>query len=432
MIARTQRQAAAALFLGWVLIALVGCLPDSTPDPGDPGPEARPSAQTAKVSGQFVYLTWSQVDTARSMTVNFSLPGSDYGDRKTEIEVRFEAKKADGNPANYSRSAPMQVRWVPGVDRAIASADLSGLQPATRYHFVISQGTRALTAEGSFRTMPADSQAIRLVAGGDMDAGSDFAELSRLAAKESPDAALIGGDIAYDFGLVKNFEQWEKWFQIWAKTMVTPDGRMIPMIVAIGNAEVDGGFGKTLEAAPLFAAYFQQEKQRTYFSRRLNAQTILLTLDSGHVTPLDGEQLTWMKSELKRWKTVPLKLALYHVGLYPAFAPLTYAHMLDGRKHWLPVFDEEAVTLAFEHHDHTAKRTKPLRNGRVVGAGEGTIYVGDGGWGQSLTKPDLARDYLEYAESIRHFWRVDISASAASVTAIGQDGQPHHSFKVKR
>src|SRR5688572_27327786 len=69
--------------------------------------------------------------------------------------------------------------------------------------------------------------------------------------------------------------------------------------------------------------------------------------------------------------------------MYPS--RLSYGHGAALRDAWLSNFSKHNLTIAFECHDHTYKRTKLLRNGRVDPAG--TLFIGDGNLGVSSPSP---------------------------------------------
>jgi len=46
----------------------------------------------------------------------------------------------------------------------------------------------------------------------------------------------------------------------------------------------------------------------------------------------------------------------------------------------VPLFEKHNVDFVLEHHDHTFKRTHPLRGGHIDS--NGIVYLGDGSWGQ--------------------------------------------------
>jgi len=95
----------------------------------------------------------------------------------------------------------------------------------------------------------------------------------------------------------------------------------------------------------------------------------------------------------------------------------TYSDL--GREHWAPVFDEMGLTVGFENHDHTYKRSHLLKGGRISTDGSGTLYLGDGCWGRSPRQVEYEeRWYLKHSESALHFWVVDVSSEAMVYKAV--------------
>ena len=81
--------------------------------------------------------------------------------------------------------------------------------------------------------------------------------------------------------------------------MIDPKGRLIPMVVCIGNHEVDGGYGKPREAAPFFFALLDGlYPERSYATLDFGDYLSLVLLDTGHVAPIDGEQTSWLDRAL--------------------------------------------------------------------------------------------------------------------------------------
>jgi acid phosphatase type 7 len=110
--------------------------------------------------------------------------------------------------------------------------------------------------------------------------------------------------------------------------------------------------------------FFDSFRCRSWNVHRVGNTTIL-ALDSGiNLYPDNPDQIDFMKRELSQ----PFyynKIALYHVPLYPSIYlnnPLASAL----RTAWLSIFDENQVTVAFENHDHAYKRSKLLKDGKVI------------------------------------------------------------------
>ena len=248
---------------------------------------------------------------------------------------------------------------------------------------------------------------------------------SWLAARTDPSFALIGGDLAYCRGLPEGYARWQQWFADWEATMRAPDGRLIPIVAAIGNHDRRDSRDTVAgsDPAPFFKGFFYQDPAgKSYFARRFGARVALFVLDSGHLAPHAGAQRDWLAAQLQEKADVPVLFALYHVALFPAHQPIAKAADA-GRAEWLPLFDAFHLTAAFENHGHLQKRTLPLRAGEPVTDGSGTMYFGDGCWGKSHTqRPRASRDYVAAASSRRHFWKVSVAKQGVRYEAVGGFG----------
>ena len=128
-----------------------------------------------------------------------------------------------------------------GVDRTVHVVELTDLEPGTSYHFVVGDPISGFREERRFRTVPADGSPIRFVTGGDMGTGLMPRMISARAAEQNPAFALLGGDISYASGRLKRYHKWPAWFADWEATMRTPDGHLIPMVVASVSIEFTSG-----------------------------------------------------------------------------------------------------------------------------------------------------------------------------------------------
>ena len=355
------------------------------------------------------------------MTVHYHTLGPFEG-----THVYYDTQPRHGELARYAAHARGFERRIEGVDRVVHVAPLTRLRPDTVYWFVAGDPTSGFRRERSFRTLPADDSPIDFVAGGDMSTGWLPRLTSWSAARTQPRFALLGGDLAYCGGRPEGYARWQRWFEDWDASMRTSEGHLIPIVAAIGNhdrrepEETPAG----VDPAPFFTGFFYQDPAgRSYFSRRFGARVALCVLDSGHLTPHDGAQRDWLEAELRQHAEVPVRFALYHVALYPAHHPID-APVEAGRTAWLPLFDEHRLTACFENHGHLQKRSLPLRAGRPVADGGGTVYFGDGCWGKSRPRPPRAgRDFVATASARRHFWKVSLSKQGANYQAIDAFGR---------
>lgn len=363
-----------------------------------------------------VYLTW-QNDPSTTMTVNFHSPKA-----HENVRLLFDDESHDGEVAAYEQDATGSMHQIPGLKdgRYIYVIEATDLDPGKTYHFVVADGDKALTKERRFRPLPPKDAPIRFISGGDMSILPRAHRMTKMAGNMNPMFGLIGGDIAYANGEFKNAWMWDKWLNMWDRNMVTDDGVMIPMVLALGNHEANDSEGSPEEVAPFFYGYFAQGGA-PYFTKQLRQDTVLIILDTGHSVPHGGEQATWLEETLKAHQDTRNTIALYHAPLYPSHRGFDDRRAVAGRENWLSLFDTYGLRVALENHDHTFKRTKVLRNNEV--AEEGTVYLGDGSFGVSPREiPEPDRWYLEKASGTPHIWLVEIDANGMHYTAVSESG----------
>jgi hypothetical protein len=379
-----------------------------------------------------VYLTW-QGDSGTTMTVNYHT--REHGG----ISQVYYDTVSCGDPAAYAFRADGESHRIEGLKTgsAIHWVELRDLEPGATYYFVAGDAENGFSPEYRFRTIPDDDRSLRFLVGGDMEVGSSARALLAQAGRREPQFVVLGGDLAYVNGKLKDRDKWQTWFDNWQANMTTPSGYMVPMVLTIGNHEVSGGYGQTPAQAPFYFAYFAQAGPQSYYVRRFGRNVILYVLDSGHVAAHGGEQAAWLEAEMQRSEAVPYRFAAYHVPLYPGYRSYKGKHSQQGRQHWLPLFDRYQLTTAFEHHDHVLKRSKILRHNQV--AEKGTLYLGDGcmgktpRWVYGPRREDRRRRwYLEKVARKRHFWQVDVDRERVVFQAVDKDGQVVDRYALER
>lgn len=365
-----------------------------------------------------VYLTW-QNDPHTTMTVNVQSLGKDY-----PVEVLYGQESCQGKPELYPHQTVGTSKEIPGVEpkRTIHTFELTNLKPGEMYYFVLKTKKGTYSSEYKFRTVPNDGSPLHFVIGGDMGILPAAPKLLHQAGKLNPQFLVIGGDIAYANGDVKNDWIWDIWFNNWEKHMITTDGCLIPIIAGIGNHEVNKKEASVPqeERAPFYLGYFAQGG-KTFFMRHFHPYLSLIVLDSSHIVSV-AEQTEWLQTSLQASEQFPFIIPVYHVPLYPSHRPFDGGVSVEERNLWLPLFDEYHVPVCFENHDHTFKRTKPMRNNQPDE--NGTIYLGDGCFGVNPREiKNAGLGYLEKASSKRHFWLVEINEHGLNAKAYDEHGE---------
>jgi hypothetical protein len=375
-----------------------------------------------------IYLTW-QHDPTTTMTVQWITPQNCPGDDIIEYQKTSSCSWKRLQGAHET---------LPGKDAAVLHrVEINNLLPNAEYRFRVSK-------EGHphrFKTLPATLKApLRFVVGGDIyhDTIEDVKETNVQAAKRNPDFALLGGDLAYSAeeagATPEKGERWLTWLSAWQQTMITPDGRMIPMVTTIGNHETEGRYGQTPDRAAYYYALFPTPCNRGYYTFDVGNYLSIAVLDSGHTHPVPGAQTQWLDAALfERQKTLHL-FAIYHVPAYPSVRQMDSKISPLIREFWVPLFEKYNVKAAFEHHDHAYKRTARIKNGKVDPTG--VVYIGDGAWGVAEPRhPRKEGDsgdswYLVKTAAVRHFILVTLDGNKRSFEAISSTGETIDTYEI--
>lgn len=354
-------------------------------------------------------LTWQQ-DPTTTMTIDWHTRNANES-----VVVRYRVAAEGGEWA----STLGDTRPFPYSDRFIHRVELTGLQADTEYQFQVNEFTRLR----KFRTMPQTitDRAVKFVAGGDVRHDIDWADqTARQVMKYEPDFVLWGGDMAYADGRADRVERWYELLDTTMQVLVTPTGRMVPVLASNGNHEVKGGYyrnndheqrrdfppytqtnGSRAQIAPYYYSLFAFPGQPGYGVMDVGDYLSVVLLDTDHTNPIGGQQTDWLKGVLAARTGVPHVFPIYHVGGFPSVRNPNGLTHRNVREHWVPLFESSSVRVVFENHDHVFKRTFPIRNGGI--SSDGVVYMGDGAWGTSTR--ELGRDHTEHA------WYLDRAAS---------------------
>ena len=313
-----------------------------------------------------------------------------------------------------------------GSGLEVCQVQLTGLTPDTGYRVFL--GDKEFRA----RTLPVKRpNRTSFVTGGDMMLTPEWHKDGvKAMAFRSPSFALLGGDLAYADG--KSVDRWLDWIEVYADHAVSEDGYSIPFVVAIGNHEVAGGYGKTPKEAPMFYNLFPFPKKLTsFYAIDLYEDLSVVVLDSFHTNPVES-QVEFLKSSLSSRKDRTHLFALYHFPAYGIMKGGLSHHLSKSiRKHWVPLFDEYGLDAAFENDHHLYKRSKLLKGGKVDFGG--TLYIGDGAWGVPTRKPsEMEFWYVEKFEPTRHVIEVEIKDNVRTYRAINHDKKVFDEFVDER
>jgi hypothetical protein len=295
-------------------------------------------------------------------------------------------------------------------------ARLSGLQSATIYYFVI-RDSEGNSLRYCFRTLPAETRSkISLIAGGDSRNHREARQnANRLVAKLRPDAVLFGGDMTFS----GTPEQWIEWFDDWQMT-ISADARLYPVVVSRGNHEADN---------QVLVDLFDVPSPDVYYSVPFCGDLLqVFTLNT--LIPTGGAQRDWLEKELKNGQGKIWRLVQYHHPMRPHVARKTERDDLVA--HWAPLFAKYNVQLAVECDAHVAKYTWPLvaatgknaHEGFVRDDANGTVYIGEGGWGAPLRPANDAKPWTRDCASLNHVHWIFVDRDNMVIRTLQTDNAP--------
>lgn len=358
-----------------------------------------------------LYLTWS-ADPTTTMTIHWHTPEHEPNDT-----IYLESTDHEWH-AVIGSHAPLHYLFVHTVR-------LAHLQPDTEYQFRIGRDPKIY----KFRTAPNSlDHPIQFIIGGDADQTTKlFRKMNETIVKKDPLFCVIGGDLAYainktPFQIASSaFNRWISFLSIWKEQMITAEGRLIPMLITVGNHDISG------ENDELFFTLFPFSEKKLYRSIDFGAYLSLILLDTDHYHPIEGEQTNWLNKSLSERTNTKYRFAVYHEAAYPSHYPFQGTIPKKIRTFWCPLFDKYKLTAAFENHNHAFKRTHPLTNNEIDP--EGIIYFGDGCWG---AKPRKTNDMWYLAKRARknNVYFMQLTTTEAHIQAIDLVGDTLDSVNI--
>lgn len=328
-----------------------------------------------------------------------------------------------------THSAPYTLRDIErevGMQSWSHNVYLGDLEPATTYYLTVVSDGQA-SQEFHFITAPADSSQVRVLAVGDSrtpPAGITSSEserrkvnsLMRRQFEEHPNiiAMLHGADYT-------NRAYWGElywWLTDHTELTTTSDNRLLPIIPARGNHDLDIGFEEMF--------WWPDRETDYYYTTHLNSEVSLITLNTE--ISRGGDQRIWLENQLaelrpqKRWL-----IAMYHRPAYPSVRD--YEGSAPQRLAWVPLFEQYGIDLGYESHDHALKRTHPIYQNKIDEE-RGIIYFGDGGGGVLQRQPDPSRWYLAVTGRHYHVHLLTFSDEKLEIKAVTIDDEVVDEFEL--
>ena len=380
------------------------------------GPLAR---EPLSASGlETLFLTWAD-DPLRTMRIQWI---SSSLQKPSGVDLFYQMKNESTWIKTSSSSHPFG-----SIEHWVNRVDLSSLTPGTDYRFRVSNQPEIF----QFKTAPEKlEQPLCFAEGGDIGTDpSTVIPLHRMAASWEPLFGFVGGDISYSNGSDVYTEL--RYFKLWSAQMRGAENRLIPMVAAIGNHEVQGGYQKTRAEAPFFYALFEGlfKGSGAYGTLDFGSYLSIIILDSHHTCQVE-HQTEWLRATLAKRAKITHRLVAYHVPAYPAVRKFNEPISVSIRNQWVPVLETAGIQVVFEHHDHAFKRSKKLINGQESPVG--VTFVGDGAWGRPPRpiRAQDASDGLLKRESSLNVWKVTLTDSQIDLLALNEKSEELDHFVI--
>lgn len=343
-------------------------------------------------------------------------------DPRSEMAVSWSTAGPVANPVldvgldeSYGATFAAETRSVVGTPSLYHHVRVPGLQPDTAYVYRVRHDGGESTP-ASFRTAPDDAEPFTFTAFGDQGTSEDASAITQVVRDAAPAFQFHVGDLCYAYrvGLGNPLEPAppiqaltpiltdQSVWDVWLAT-ITAQAATAPWMTTTGNHEMEYGYGPL--GYDSYNARFALPQNGpagapdVYAFRYGNAGFIALDgndasyeikANQGYT---NGAQDAWLRTTLAAMRN-DSAIDFIVVGYHNCSYCTNIVHGSDGgpRDRWGATFDEFAVDLVINGHNHQYERTHPIRAGKpvrdapagatIMPATDGTTYITAGGGGQ--------------------------------------------------
>jgi len=343
----------------------------------------------------------------------------------SEATVAWETSRTSSTKVRFGLSAQAATELA-GPDERIHHVVLPNLKPATTYFVQVESTSKGETVKSewaSFRTASLPGTGVKVAIVGDTQ---DHPETNHVVADamyaERPDAVVIAGDLV---GMGWKKEQWEHDFF----ASMRPLFDHVPLLPVIGNHDRNARIYYDLMATPA------PEYCYTYTTGDVQ----FFMIDTNRDVRPSSPQYRWLESALKA-STAKWKIAVHHHPPYSSdnddFGDSNVGPTTDGEVDVRPLcrlYDKYGVDFCFAGHIHSYERTYPIKAGKIVSEGQGTVYIVVGGGGGDLETPKPTRSvYSRIVRRVNHFGMIAADARSLEFRAYDDKGQLFDIYTVTK
>ncbi|HNQ21612.1 MAG TPA: metallophosphoesterase [Phycisphaerae bacterium] len=310
--------------------------------------------------------------------------------------------------------------------RCLAEAD--GLAPGVRYRYEVVSTVdggevTAILAAGSARTSPPRGNPFEFLAFGDNGPGRESQHaLARVMARFSPDLIVHTGDLIFADGALEGYP--DRFYEPYAPLLARA-----AFYMTLGNHDYARD-----ERAPVLDTLIlpangppDQPAERNYWFDYGDVRFVCIDSNAPSAQ-VAGSVVPWLEEVLAeagaRWKIV-----WFHRPIYTHAFHLPAGALRDAVA---PVFDRYGVHLVLCGHNHLYERSYPIRAGKPVPEGEGTVYITTGASGQHRYKARPFRPaYMAMqVDSQFSFTVVDVGPDSLCLRQIGERGEVLDEYRL--
>jgi hypothetical protein len=290
-------------------------------------------------------------------------------------------------------------------------APVSGLQPDTTYCYTVLQDGQPVTAPAMLKSAPAKGSTgrVQFIALGDSGGGgSDQAALLHQIETVPFDFMIHVGDIAYDNGLLPEFES--RFFHVYAPQLASR-----PIFPASGNHEYD-----TDDGAPFRQVFVLPENGGPAGVERWYSydwgDVHFVVLDTERSGP---DQAAWLEADLTA-NTLPWTIVYGHK---PPHSSGEHGDDPGFNQWFVPILSAHHVPLVLSGHDHDYERFNPI---------DGVTYIVTGGGGKGVRELGAPKPGSAFADSVIHLLAVTVDGDTLTTHAIDGTGREFDTTTIRR
>lgn len=362
--------------------------------------------QDARTSRAF---TWETDGTVKESVIEL-MPDGEYADFSGAQVLRFTGVASLLGSSGEARK------------RMAHKAEATGLQPGTIYKYRVGSGADGeWSSEFQFQTEPQETAAFSFIHVTDsqglvLQDFKNFGATLNKAFALFPDARFIihSGDLTEE---PENLQGWDDLFAE-ASAWVT----RVPLMPVTGNHDEQD------KQADVFTAHFNLPDNGA--EGAIPGTSYSFNYGNAHFVVLDTEsnikkQTEWLQKDLAAADREWIIASIHR----PAYG----GNQNDKTDDWVALFDQYHVDLVLQGHNHEYSRSFPLKEGKVVQAGEGTVYVVTNASGSKFNEKKSDKFYhaVHFQNGKQMFAGITVNGTTLSFAAYDIDGSKQDEFVLR-